>query len=110
MNELTAGDERYIEEAAQRWASKFRMAAGEAEELPEAVEARIGEWEETYRKSLEEFCQAALREGSVISTDRLLDEFQEEWTGEHPEYDETAELFRECSEEDRAKIQKALTD
>ncbi len=108
MSELTAGEERDIEEAANRWAMRAGMAAGAVSDLPEAVKERIGEWEELLRKGFEEFYKAALEKGGAVSADLLFDRFQEKWAQEHPEFTDIDELFKECSDEDRANAKKAF--
>ncbi len=102
MKELTAGEERYIEDSVGGWNMLMAMITGGISNVSEEVNNRIHELSETY---VTEFKTFYSNSEDTTDADEVHMQFVEKWSSEHPEYTDMEKLLAGCSDEDinRAK-------
>ncbi len=102
MKELTAGEERYIEESVNGWNMLMSMITGGIENVTDDVKKRIVELSETYVAEFKKFYSEA---GDTSDADEVNERFAQKWSAEHPEYTDMEKLLAGCSDKDikRAK-------
>ena len=102
MKELTAGEERYIEESANGWNMIMSMITGGIDNVPDEVTKRINELSGAYVSEFKKFYSEA---DDTTDADAVHIKFSEKWVADHPEYTDMEKLLAGCSEEDikRAK-------
>lgn len=108
MYKLTTGDLRLIDESTRPWEMTINPILEKMEELSEETYKEIKGLPVQYREELQEYYLKAMEEDGKRLADPIFSEFDEKWSGEHPEFYDMDRLFEKAGEADRERARDAL--
>ncbi len=97
MYELTTGDMRTVSEATAGWKMYVYPIMESMKSVPQEVKDRIRDLEETYRKDFFGFFRDAMDQDDTRLAGEVQQDFEAEWTKDHPEFYDVELLFKGCS-------------
>ncbi|MBR3537816.1 MAG: hypothetical protein IKQ49_10980 [Eubacterium sp.] len=110
MYKLTTGDLRSVADAITGWKMYIDPILDHMTSVPEEVQERIRNLEETYRKDFYGFFRDAMEKDSTLLAGRVQRDFEAEWTVKHPDFYDMDLLLSGCGETDLKNAEKQIME
>ncbi len=110
MYELKMGELRYIMEITRPWQMYMDPILAKMEDDKTKARETINAYEEMYTKEFQEYYVKRKTEDEGLHGDEIYGEFEEMFRKDHPEFYDVDEIFSSCTEEDKKRAEKQLSD